>query len=82
MNRPNTNGWAEAHKGEHAGRMKLIESGSVLINKWWVRYAPLFMKKWMAFHLRNIVYEEAFKFKKLTLKEAYGKHKDYSLQVS
>mgnify|MGYP001566532747 FL=1 len=68
--RPATNAWAETTKEQHANRLKIVKTGSVLVNTWWVRYAPRFLKNWMAAHLRNVVYENQFRFRKMSLVEA------------
>ena len=69
LNRPATNAWAETNKNAQANRLKITKTGSVLVNVWWVRCAPLFLQNWMLLHLRNVVYENQYKFRKLSLEE-------------
>lgn len=45
-------------------RMDIVWHGKRTIVRWWVLFAPNWLKDWMCAHLRNIVSEIGFKFRK------------------
>ena len=49
----------------HLKRLKLISYGQRPIIKWWTMLVPSFVLVWMIQHLRNIISEENFMFRKL-----------------
>lgn len=58
------NAWEHATENDLAGRMEVINAIVHMENFWWTRWAPSFLRNWMANHLRNIVYEIGFVLKK------------------
>ena len=59
------NAWAAEHGGGPANEMALEKTWFNVKNEWWVKKAPEVMQMWMAKHLRNIVVEIGFIFKKV-----------------
>lgn len=60
-----TNAWAVSKMNTPASSMKLTGIEKVFYKKPWIRYAPKFLRFWMAEHLRNIVDEEGYYFVKV-----------------
>ena len=60
------NAWATANGNGISTRMKAIRKDRMMNEKlWWIRWAPDSLKHWMAEHLRNVIVEDGFKFRKL-----------------
>lgn len=65
LHRAPNNAWAASHAQGPATRMQLLSQYFVLEKHWWIRALPASMKAWIANHLRNVVYEVGWVFKKL-----------------
>ena len=63
------NAWAELNSGVHANRLKLGDKRSLVESHWWTNYAPVSLRNWMARHLRNIIVEDGYYFRKVTVAE-------------
>jgi len=64
--RNGSNAWAEENRRGAANRLKMMEKQTRTINKWWIEKAPTAVRKWMCEHLRNVVVEDGYIFKKIT----------------
>lgn len=78
--RNGSNAWAEENRKGWAGRLKLVEKKTRMVKKWWVDKAPVWAKKWMCEHLRNVIVEDGYIFKKLTEQEWAEEEKIAALQ--
>lgn len=67
--RNGSNAWAEENRRGGANRLKMVHMETRLFDKWWLNYAPTFFKKWACEHLRNVVVENGYIFRKVTEKE-------------
>lgn len=59
-----TNAWAETFKKMHANAMELVAIDRVYYDKPWIRRAPSFLRRWMGEHLRNVIDEDGYYFRK------------------
>lgn len=64
--RNGSNAWAEENRKSWANRLRHVEHKTRTINKWWIDKAPIMVKKWMCEHLRNVIVEDGYIFKKVT----------------
>lgn len=67
--RPCTNAWAETQTKDYANLMTIQFIGKVLKKRWWLTYAPRFLKDFFSEHLLNTIEENRFFFRKVTLTE-------------
>lgn len=63
------NAWAEEHARCDANKMKFIGQMTRLEKLWWLDHAPRFVKEFCRKHLRNVVVEQGFLFRKVTEEE-------------
>lgn len=63
------NAYAEAVSECDANRMKLIQMVNRMEYFWWIRYAPQKLVNWIGAHLRNVIAEQGFAFRKITDEE-------------
>ena len=59
-----TNAWAENTYESAANVMKLDRVECVFYNKWWLVWAPNSFRAWCAEHLRNVICENGYIFRK------------------
>ena len=71
------NAWADENSKCPANRMKLVHRQTTMERKWWIRMAPLKLKEWMARHLRNVISEDGWFFRKVTVKEHLDERAGY-----
>jgi len=80
------NAWAEDALYSHANWLKLVHNYYRPEKKWWITYAPAKLRWWMCNHLRNILIEQGYTFRKITTEEydaEIKRHKrEYSKAVS
>lgn len=67
--RNGSNAWAEENRKGGANRLKLVGEEYVTYGISWLKYAPLFVRKWCVNHLRNAVIENGYIFRKVTEQE-------------
>ena len=71
------NAWADENSKCYANRMKLSRRQTTMENFWWINYAPVNLKKWIAIHLRNVISEDGWFFRKVTEKEHMDERAGY-----
>lgn len=61
------NAWAQTEIEQNlpCARMNLIEKDMVIISHWWMKCAPQRLQKFFIQHLRNVILEEGFFFRKI-----------------
>lgn len=64
--RNGSNAWAEENSRCWANRLKSTQRKTQMITKWWVTWAPPSLKRWMCEHLRNVIVEDGYFFRKVT----------------
>ncbi len=64
--RNGSNAWAEDNRKGWCNRIKLVRTEARTISKWWIDKAPVPVKKWMCQHLRNVVVEDGYIFRKVS----------------
>lgn len=55
----------EFHSLKGLKSLEMVWRGQRTLIKWWIMLSPEWLVTWMAEHLRNIISEEGFKFKKV-----------------
>lgn len=59
-----TNGWAMRAGKSPASTLTLINMHRVYFDKWWLTKTPGWWRRWCAEHLRNVICEDGFYFRK------------------
>ena len=67
--RNGSNAWAEENSRSHSNRLKFHQHQTRTYTKWWIKYAPAALRRWMCEHLRNIIVEDGYIFIKVSEKE-------------
>lgn len=65
MNRPGTNAWAQAQKLPEVANLECVNQQHRLKNLKWIRWSPQFLREWCSEHLRNVIEEDSYYFKKV-----------------
>ena len=76
--RGRTNAWAIKNIRNHCNRLKIINKVTNLENKIWLKYAPNFLKNLASVHLRNIVLEDGYIFRKVTHTEYEKERREFN----
>ena len=72
------NAFAEATRIQPANRMKIVQNNFAMEREWWIKFAPKSLRHWMAKHLRNVVAEQQFVFRKVTDEEWEAEERKYA----
>jgi SAM-dependent methyltransferase len=64
--RNGSNAWARDNARCDANRLKSVERKTRMIDRWWINRAPVWAKRWYAEHLRNVIVEDGYFFRKVT----------------
>lgn len=69
--RASTNAWASEHAESAANWMKPVNRIDYLKDVWWLKWWlwPHWYKEWCRIHLRNVIVEQGFFFRKVTPEE-------------
>jgi SAM-dependent methyltransferase len=64
LQRPGSNAWAANQVGKITSKLTAVKHTIVPIRKWWLRKMPSWFLNFCIEHLRNVVLEEGFLFKR------------------